>query len=102
MPGHSRLAQLSIGLAATLCASQAVAENWVTLGTTEEGDTVIVDKDSIRRADDGIVYFSADLSSKDNEELEDRAVDCQNRIIYTLRGVDEATIRDNWRAANQS
>ena len=91
-----KLAKAAIAMFVMCSGSQAVAENWVTvvpardtaLGVSE----VAVDKDSIRRGSDNLIYFNSKLGSG----LEDEAVDCQKRIRYFLKlyGVD----RPNWRA----
>jgi len=74
-----RLARISIALAAALGSSQALAENWVTV---YEGEILWldVDKDSIRRGNDNLVYYQLK-----NLVKTDRAVDCQKRMIYTLK-----------------
>lgn len=64
-----------------LFVSAAHAENWVEVFSSEEsGSFARVDVDSIRKADDGIVYFSesTDIGGYD------KAVDCQKRISYLL------------------
>lgn len=73
------LARISIVLAASLCCSQALAEDWVTV-FEDDIFWLDVDKDSIRRGTDSLVYYQ--LKSLDKT---DRAVDCQNRMIYTLK-----------------
>ena len=74
-----KLAKLSIALAVALSSSQALAENWVTV-FEDEPIWASVDKDSIRRGSDGLVYFKSDGPDK-----ADRAVDCQRRVTYTLK-----------------
>lgn len=76
-----KLATLLTGLAIGLCASQAVAENWVTVFDDGNGAMwATVDKDSIRRGADGLVYYTSDSGGKG-----DHAADCNNRILYTLK-----------------
>jgi hypothetical protein len=88
------LGKIPIGLAVGLCASQAVAENWVTVFEDRNGAMwATVDKDSIRRGADGLVYYTSDSGGKG-----DRAADCNRRILYTLKlyvmnGIDYP----NWR-----
>ena len=90
---HRRLAQMGIGFAAILCASQAMAVDWVTVASNNDDDTWQVDKDSIHRASDGLVYFS-DLYD-DGVRMSDNAADCQGRIIYALK--DDDVVYPNWR-----
>lgn len=87
-----RSARTSIVLAAFLCSSQALAENWVTI-YEDEMLWLDVDKDSIRRGSDNLVYYQ--LKSLDKT---DRAVDCRKRLIYTLKiyGEQQASF-SNWR-----
>jgi len=88
-----------IGVAVALCASQAAAETWVTVFDDEESEMwAAVDKDSIRRGADNLVYFTSEAGGKG-----DRAVDCNNRTIYTLKlyvmgGIDYPNWRDEPRA----
>jgi hypothetical protein len=87
-----RLTQIPIVLAAALGSSQALAENWVTVF---EGEVLWldVDKDSIRRGGDNLVYYQLKSLIKT-----DRAVDCRTRMIYTLK-IHDAAGRDipDWR-----
>lgn len=76
-----RLARFAIALAA-LGSSPALAENWVTVF---EDDPIWgrVDKDSIRRGADNLVYYKSD-----GPDQADRAADCQKRVTLhaqTLR-----------------
>lgn len=92
-----RLAKISIALAAALCGSQALAENWVTV-FDDEPIWGRVDKDSIRRGDDNLVYFQSDGPDK-----ADRAADCQKRVTYMLKlyvmsGYDYPDWRDHGQA----
>jgi hypothetical protein len=92
----SRLAQISIGVAAALCASPAVSENWVKLGTSDNGTVWSIDKDSIRRGNDELVYFTDETSSNDGLDTSDEAIDCQKRILYTLK-INDLADPDDWR-----
>jgi hypothetical protein len=88
-----RLARISVALVVVLGSSPALAENWVTLDSDPHGASV--DKDSIRRGDDGLVYFTANSGAGKG----DHAADCQQRITYTIKlyvmnGIDYP----NWRA----
>ena len=73
------LVKISIALAVAFCGSPALAENWVTVF---EDDILWldIDKDSIRRGSDNLVYYQLKSMVKT-----DRAVDCQKNIIYTLK-----------------
>ncbi len=87
-----RLATLSIAIAVALGSSPALAENWVTV-VDDEDFWSAVDKDSIRRGSDGLVYYTSQAGGKG-----DHAADCQNRVTYTLKlhvhgGIDYP----NWR-----
>lgn len=76
-----------------LGASPALAENWVTVVDDEFGASV--DKDSIRRGSDNLVYFTARKIDRS-----DSAVDCQNRVSYSLKLYITRTIfsdNPNWR-----
>lgn len=86
-----RLARFAIALAA-LGSSPALAENWVTVF---EDDPIWgrVDKDSIRRGADNLVYYKSD-----GPDQADRAADCQKRVtymlkLYVMKGLDYP----NWR-----
>lgn len=87
-----RLAKISIALAAAGCGSQALAENWVTV-YDEDPIWASVDKDSIRRGDDNLVYYRSDGPDK-----ADRAADCQKRVSYMLKlYVMDGYDYPNWR-----
>ncbi len=79
-----------------LLASRALAENWVALGSMGEGTSV--DKDSIRRGSDGLVYFTdrMDQGERGGSIDEDLAMDCQRRLIYVLKFNREEAAGD-WR-----
>jgi hypothetical protein len=84
-----------MGISAALIASQAAAENWVTVIDDEENEMwATVDKDSIRRGADNLVYYT----SNNGAGKGDHASDCNSRISYTLKlyvmdGIDYP----NWR-----
>ena len=70
-----------IAVPIALLASQALAENWVPVAyNDEDGSSVDVDKDSIRRGGDGLVYFTDDQDATYSAE----AADCPRRLIYLL------------------
>ena len=73
-----KLARISIALAVAVGSSPALAENWVTV-FEHEPIWASVDKDSIRRGSDNLVYYQLKNLGKT-----DRAVDCGKRMIYTL------------------
>ena len=90
-----KLASKLIGFSAALVASQAATENWVTVIDDEEYEMwAVVDKDSIRRGADNLVYFT----SNNGAGKSDRAADCNSRTLYSLKlyvmgGIDYP----NWR-----
>ncbi len=91
----------SILIAAPLCllASQALAQNWVSISSTG----IRVDRDSLKRGSDGLVYFTdnvgMDLNKVGIEEA--LAMDCQRRLTYVLRfGAGQTS--DDWRARSRS
>jgi hypothetical protein len=87
-----RLVHVSITLAAVLGSSPALAENWVTV-FDDDPIWASIDKDSIRRGSDGLVYFQSDGPDK-----ADRAADCQRRLTYTLKlYVMQGLDYPNWR-----
>jgi hypothetical protein len=67
-----------------LVASQALAENWVTVAAEQHGTSYreSIDKDSIRRGGDGLIYFTVDHGWAGKS---DDAEDCQRRVNYTLK-----------------
>lgn len=75
-----------IAVPIALLGSQASAENWVTVANDADGVSHAVDKDSIRRGDDGLVYFEADAKS---------AANCQRHVIYWLNTYDTEHWRDH-------
>jgi hypothetical protein len=88
-----------IVLALGLCASPAYAEQWVTVFDSEELEIyAMVDRDSIRRGSDGLIYFTADSSDKSDE-----AADCRSRTLYTLKiHVHGGMEIPNWRAEGRA
>ena len=75
-----------------LLGSQALAENWVTLGSMGQGTSFSIDKDSIQRASDGLVHYT------DNNSLlgkSDKAADCQQRMSYVVG--DNGEVYAKWR-----
>lgn len=85
----------TIGIALLIAASPAIAENWVEV--IDDGEVIWgkVDSDSIRRGDDGLVYFRADGGSR-----ADKAADCAREILYTITIYPTVTIsldQPNWR-----
>jgi len=66
-----------------LVASQALAHKWVAVGTTG----IRVDKDSLRRGSDGLVYFTDNIGMDLNKVGidEDLAMDCQRRLTYVVK-----------------
>lgn len=86
-----RLSFASIISTLVLTATAAQAENWVVVVDEEIGASV--DKDSIRRGSDGLVYFTVVYSSKS-----DAAVNCDTATSYTLKlYVMDGYTYPNWR-----
>ena len=73
-----RFALSSIIALATLATTAAHAENWVVVVDDVIGASV--DKDSIRRGDDGLVYFTAEFADKSDE-----AVNCETATTYMIK-----------------
>ena len=86
-------ALMLVALPIALLGSQALAENWVTVGSTG----IRVDKGSIRRGSDGLVYFTDNVGMDFNKVgiNEDLAMDCQRRLTYVLKFGGSATT--DWR-----
>jgi len=90
------LARIGIGLAGVaLCTGQAMAQDWVKLGTSDSGDVWSVEKDSIDPSNDGLVYFTDQISSTAGSETSDEAIDCAKRIEYLLK--TNADYMTDWR-----
>jgi hypothetical protein len=82
-----------LALPLALLASEALAENWVATPQDKYGESISIDKDSIRRGNDGLVYFTTQNEiGKSNE-----AADCQRGVLYspTLYGHDDPEWRDS-------
>jgi hypothetical protein len=79
-----------------LIASQAIAEKWITVGSSSDGTSVSIDKDSIRRGSDGLVYWTDELENLKSEN----AADCQKRIYYPIN-LGGVALPD-WRASGQT
>lgn len=75
-----KLASVFVALPAILFTSQALAENWVGVAANDDGASLSVDKDSIRRGDDGLVYYKDDSG----DQSDAMAADCAKRLSYTL------------------
>ena len=88
-----RLILASLLALAVFAPSQALAENWVVVVDEQIGASV--DTDSIRKGDDGLVYFTAKYADKS-----DAAVNCETATTYTLKlyipGMDVYD-HPNWR-----
>ena len=68
-------------------ASQALAENWVTVATFEDGTSYSIDKNSIRRGSDGLVYYT-DKGAYDgngDRDVAGHAMDCERHLSYLLK-----------------
>ena len=92
-----RIARTALGFGLALVAAPALGESWVTV-YDDDPIWAAVDQDSIRRGDDGLVYFRSDGPDK-----ADRAVDCPRRQAYTLKlyvmdGIDYPDWRSQGRA----
>ncbi len=73
--------KMLIAVPIALLASQALAENWVTVATNDdEGSSISVDKDSIRRGSDRLVYYTDDSG----DQRDAMAADCAKGLSYTL------------------
>lgn len=87
-----RLALASIATTLALTATAARAENWVVVVDEEIGASV--DKDSIRRGSDGLVYFTVEYANK-----ADAAVNCNTATAYTIKlYVMDGYDYPNWRS----
>ena len=92
-----KILKMLIAAPILLLSSQALAENWVTLGSMGQGTSFKVDKDSIRRGSDGLVRFTDDNSLLGKA---DKAVDCQGHLTYVVGdpGHEDAHWRDRGHA----
>ena len=79
----SNISRLLIAAPIALFASQAPAKNWVAVGTTG----IRVDKTSLRRGSDGLVYFTDNIGKDLNGVGIDEALamDCQRRWTYVVK-----------------
>jgi len=86
-----RLSLASIVATLALTATVAQAENWVVVVDEEIGASV--DKDSIRRGSDGLVYFTAEFADKSDE-----AANCETATTYVIKlYVMDGYEHPNWR-----
>ena len=86
-----KVAAILIVLAIVLVSGQALAENWVVVDDAVIGASV--NKDSIHSGTDDLVYFTAQFA-----DVSDDAVDCQRRVMYTLKlHVMDGINYPNWR-----
>jgi hypothetical protein len=69
-----------VGLLLALTGGAASAENWVSVFEDADGIYMDVDRDSIHKGDDGLVYFRSD-----GPDVADQAADCSNGTLYTLK-----------------
>jgi hypothetical protein len=86
-----------------LLASQAFAATWISVTTDGSSDiTTYVDKDSIHRGDDGVVYFD---DATDDDVDSAVAANCEEHVLYLLRlddHVHPASNYSDWRDKGQS
>jgi hypothetical protein len=90
-----KLAKTIIALLVMCSGSQLLAENWVTVFSFKglfTGD-LRIDKDSIHLGKDNLAYFTESWDGSTGEG----AVDCQKRILYSVKAVAGA-YNPNWRA----
>lgn len=73
---------LTVGFCFFGVLSSGHAENWVRVMSDPEGDPsfIDVDVDSIRKGDDGLVYFR----SQEDLGISPTAIDCQRQIYYVI------------------
>ena len=92
-----KISKILISATIVLVSSQALAENWIVLGSMGQGTSFSVDKDSIRRGSDGLVRFTTNNSLLGKG---DEAADCQKRLTYAVgdHGHEYANWRDHGRA----
>lgn len=92
--------RLFAALPIAVFAGEALAENWITVNTDSDGFSTSVDKDSIRRGSDGLVYYTDDHGYTGKEDL---AADCQRRVFYTINHHNKGGKVDfpNWRHESQ-
>jgi hypothetical protein len=83
------------GVPILLISSHAIAENWVNVATADDLTKYDLDKDSIRRGSDGLVYYTESKTGEDGYVTDD-AVDCQRSMIYLVKDQDGFDVTD-WR-----
>ena len=81
-----------------LLSSQALAENWVALGSMGQGTSFSVDKDSIRRGSDGLVRFTDQNSLLGKSNV---AADCGAHVVYDIED-DQAKDPSRWRKSGHA
>ena len=79
----SNISRALLAAPIALFAGQALAANWVIVGATG----IRVDKDSLRRGSDGLVYFTDNIGMDMNKVGidENLAMDCQRRLTYVVK-----------------
>jgi hypothetical protein len=86
MKMRKRVIDITVGICLFGTISAAYAENFVLLDSIGGGVKVnAVDVDSIRKGDDGLVYYT---ENRQGNSLEYSAIDCQKRILYMLSSWD--------------
>ena len=82
---------LTVGFCLVWIMPSAHAETWVRVVSNPGGDpsSIDIEADSIRKGDDGLVYFDA----QDDMGISPSAVDCQQRIYYVV-----GNARPDWRS----
>ena len=98
MRTRTRVIEIAVGICLFGTISAAYAENFVLLDSIGGArKTNSVDVDSIRKGDDGLVYYTERRGGGNLEDramgflgsLEYSAVDCQKHILYTLSSFEE-------------
>jgi hypothetical protein len=81
-----KIAKMVVVVPLAFLAGPALAENWIAVAT-DNGMSYSVDKDSIRRGDDGLIFFTSDtfVGKTSIVGKMNNAVDCQQRVYYTLK-----------------
>jgi hypothetical protein len=69
-------------------ASQALAHIGVKIGTDDNDISTYVDKNSIQRGSDGLIYFTDFDDSGDDHDAA-VAANCQTRVLYLLKYAGE-------------
>jgi hypothetical protein len=96
-----KILKILVALLLAAPAVQAFAENWVGVAVNDDGASLSVDKDSIRRGNDGLVYYKDDSDG----DQSDMAADCVQRLSYTL-GTDLIIGKHlddpNWRSSGKA